>query len=72
MKQKSPLDIGFYCMYLVLRWLCCGYESLVGMAGGNEAKGMTTTYEYDSFQRLKTIKDQDGNIVESYDYHYKP
>ncbi|MBB6236401.1 YD repeat-containing protein [Pedobacter sp. AK013] len=36
-----------------------------------DAKGMVTYYEYDEFQRLKVIKDQNGNIVKSYDYHYK-
>ena len=48
------------------------YKPLVGMTSSTDTKGMTTTYEYDGFQRLKNVKDQDGNIVKSYDYHYKP
>ncbi|WP_143715701.1 hypothetical protein [Pedobacter heparinus] len=48
------------------------FSPLMGMTSATDAKGMTTYYEYDSFQRLKYIKDQDGNIVKSYDYHYKP
>lgn len=48
------------------------YELLLGLTSATDAKGMTTYYEYDNFQRLKYIKDQDGNIVKSYDYHYKP
>ncbi|WP_214228823.1 hypothetical protein [Pedobacter sp. B4-66] len=48
------------------------YEPLVGMRSMTDPKGMTTTYEYDNFQRLMNIKDQDGNIVKSYNYHYKP
>lgn len=48
------------------------YSPLIGMTSETDAKGMTTYYEYDAFQRLKCIKDQTGNIINSYDYHYKP
>ncbi|TKC05248.1 hypothetical protein [Pedobacter frigoris] len=48
------------------------YAPLIGTTSQTDAKGMTTYYEYDSFQRLKYIKDQDGHIIKSYDYHYKP
>ncbi|TDQ12033.1 hypothetical protein [Pedobacter metabolipauper] len=48
------------------------YEPLVGMTSQTDSKGMTTYYVYDSLQRLKYIKDQKGNIIKSYDYHYKP
>jgi YD repeat-containing protein len=47
------------------------YKPLVGMTSSTDAKGMTTYYEYDAFQRLKTIKDQNGNILKQTDYHYK-
>jgi YD repeat-containing protein len=47
------------------------YNPLVGMTSQTDPKGMTTYYEYDSFQRLKSIKDMNGNIVKGYDYHYK-
>ncbi|MDQ0638328.1 YD repeat-containing protein [Pedobacter sp. W3I1] len=47
------------------------YKPLVGMTSMTDAKGMTTTYEYDAFQRLKTVKDQNGNILKQTDYHYK-
>jgi YD repeat-containing protein len=47
------------------------YKPLVGMTSSTDAKGMTTFYEYDAFQRLKTIKDQNGNILKQTDYHYK-
>lgn len=49
----------------------CTYKPLVGMTSSTDTKGMITTYEYDSFQRLKTIKDQNGNILKQTDYHYK-
>ena len=47
------------------------YKPLVGITSMTDAKGMTTYYEYDAFQRLKTIKDQNGNILKQTDYHYK-
>lgn len=48
------------------------YTPLVGITSSTDPKGMTTYYEYDNFQRLKNIKDQNGNIIKSYDYQYKP
>jgi YD repeat-containing protein len=47
------------------------YDPLVGMTSMTDAKGETTTYEYDGFQRLINIKDKDGNIVKHMDYHYQ-
>ncbi|TKC04489.1 hypothetical protein FA048_19570 [Pedobacter polaris] len=46
------------------------YDPLIGMTSTTDAKGMTTYYEYDSFQRLKAIRDQNGDIVKSYCYNY--
>lgn len=48
------------------------YEPLSGMTSTTDPKGMITYYEYDNFQRLKTIKDHDGNILKTYDYYFKP
>jgi YD repeat-containing protein len=47
------------------------YKPLVGMTSQTDAKSMTTYYEYDAFQRLKAVKDQNGNILKQTDYHYK-
>lgn len=47
------------------------YKPLVGMTSETDPKRQTTTYEYDSFQRLKLIKDHFGNIIKRFDYHYK-
>nr|WP_199157338.1 hypothetical protein [Pedobacter sp. ASV2] len=47
------------------------YKPLVGMTSSTDAKGMITYYEYDEFQRLKNVKDQNGNIIKSNAYHYK-
>lgn len=47
------------------------YKPLVGMTSETDPNGITTYYEYDNFNRLKTIKDYEGNIVSQYDYHHK-
>lgn len=47
------------------------YKPLVGMKSATDPKGMTTSYEYDEFQRLKAVKDQNGNIIKLYEYKYK-
>lgn len=44
---------------------------LVGVSSISDAKGLTTYYEYDGFQRLKNIKDQNGNVIKNNIYHYK-
>jgi hypothetical protein len=47
------------------------YNPLIGMTSMTDAKGLTTYYEYDSFQRLVNVKDKDGNIIKHTDYHYQ-
>jgi YD repeat-containing protein len=47
------------------------YQPLVGMTSMTDAKGEVTTYEYDAFQRLVTVRDHNGNIVKHTDYHYQ-
>lgn len=47
------------------------YKPLVGITSSTDAKGQTSYYEYDDFQRLKWIKDQEGNIIKTMDYHYQ-
>lgn len=44
------------------------YEPQIGISAVMDPKGKLQFYEYDSKQRLKNIKDQDGNIVKSYKY----
>jgi YD repeat-containing protein len=47
------------------------YKRLVGMTKQTSPQGVVTTYEYDAFGRLQTVKDHNGNQLEGYDYHYK-
>ena len=46
------------------------YTPLVGITSETDPSGKTTFYEYDSFNRLKNIKDYQGNIVKNFQYNY--
>ncbi|MCD0487363.1 hypothetical protein LPB86_03925 [Pedobacter sp. MC2016-14] len=47
------------------------YDPLIGITSMTDGKGIATYYEYDTFQRLKSIKDQNGSILKTYEYHYR-
>jgi YD repeat-containing protein len=47
------------------------YNLLTGITSETDANNNTIHYEYDSFGRLKLIKDKDGNVVKQLDYAYK-
>jgi YD repeat-containing protein len=47
------------------------YSPLVGMTSATDVNGRTSHYEYDAYGRLKDVKDWNGNIIKTYDYHYK-
>ncbi len=47
------------------------YDPLIGVTSVTNPKGYTTYYEYDNFNRLKYVKDADGNIVKEQKYNYK-
>ncbi|TDW99185.1 RHS repeat domain-containing protein [Dinghuibacter silviterrae] len=46
------------------------YDPLIGITSKTDAAGRTTYYTYDNLGRLVNIKDQDGNIVKTFFYHY--
>ena len=47
------------------------YDPLVGVTSITDPKGYTTYYEYDEFQRLKTVKDAEGHLISTNEYNYK-
>jgi hypothetical protein len=46
------------------------YHPLVGVTSQTGPDGVMIYYFYDSLQRLSYIKDQDGNVIKRYQYHY--
>jgi YD repeat-containing protein len=46
------------------------WSPVTGMTSETDPRGQTTYYQYDSYQRLHTIADQDGNILKTYNYSY--
>ena len=47
------------------------HKLLIGISTITDPKGDKMTYEYDQFNRLKNLKDKDGNILSENEYHYK-
>jgi hypothetical protein len=47
------------------------YEPLYGMSSQCDINNKVSYYEYDTMGRLKDVKDQDGNVIKTIDYHYK-
>lgn len=47
------------------------HEPLVGVTSITDANGVSVYFEYDAFNRLKLKRDQDGNIIEWFDYKFQ-
>ncbi len=46
------------------------YSPLVGTTTSCDVDNKVTYYFYDAYQRLMRVKDQDGNIIKTFQYHY--
>ena len=44
---------------------------LIGVSTITDPKGDVSSYTYDANNRLKNVKDKNGNILSEYQYHYK-
>jgi len=44
---------------------------LIGVSSITDPKGDKSTFTYDTSNRLKNVKDKNGNIISDYIYHYK-
>ncbi len=47
------------------------YEPLVGVTSQTDANNQTNFFEYDALGRLSVVKDDNGNIIKTYQYNYK-
>jgi hypothetical protein len=47
------------------------YTPLVGMTGRCDERHQLTFYEYDGRYRLKLLRDNDRNILNTWEYNYK-
>ena len=47
------------------------YRDLVGKTSETDLQNKTTYYEYDEFNRLSTVRDQDRNILKKYTYSFR-
>jgi YD repeat-containing protein len=45
------------------------YSPLVGITSSCDADNRVTYYQYDGFNRVKVVMDQDRNIIKTYQYH---
>jgi YD repeat-containing protein len=47
------------------------YSPLTGRTSETDANGKTIFYEYDGLGRLQRIRDQDNNVIKTFDYKYQ-
>lgn len=48
------------------------HDPLIGVRSITPPSGIRETYIYDTANRLKEVRDVNGTILKSYEYHYKP
>lgn len=48
------------------------YKPLIGVTNITPPSGIREIYIYDTANRLQEVRDVNGNLLKSYEYHYKP
>jgi YD repeat-containing protein len=46
------------------------YSPLIGLTSQDDVAGRITYYEYDGLGRLLDVRDQDGNVIKTLEYHF--
>jgi len=46
------------------------YDPLIGVSSITDPINFTSFYNYDQFNRLENIKDEDGNVISTFNYNY--
>ncbi|MEH6305235.1 RHS repeat domain-containing protein [Olivibacter sp. CPCC 100613] len=64
----APLVNGLPAEASIVRFK---HDTLRGLTGQLDEAGRKTSYEYDEFNRLKAVRDQQGNLLEEYKYNYR-
>ena len=47
------------------------YDPLIGITKTTDPRNYSMTYKYDDLNRLIEVKDDQGHIINDYDYNYK-
>jgi len=47
------------------------YDPLIGVTSITDPRGETIYYDYDNMHRLKSVKDAEGKLLSTNEYHYK-
>ena len=47
------------------------HDPFIGVTSATDVKGYTVYYTYDAQHRIKYLKDEEGNVLEAYNYNFK-
>lgn len=67
---KSQTTGGGNTGTLLTKTIAFDYTPLIGLNQGTDINGYATTYAYDVFGRLKSIKDSQNYLLKDFNYHY--